>query len=109
MKIALFRVLTSVALFTLTIVSIFAAEQGEIPAPKEEPRVIDPGPPPADAIVLFDGKDLSQWQSDKNGGPVKWELQDGVATVNGTGSLATRQGFGDCQLHIEWASPSVVK
>ncbi len=109
MKIALFRVLTSVALFTVAIASTFAAEQGEIPAPKEEPRVIDPGSPPSDAIVLFDGKDLSQWQSEKNGGPAKWEVQDGVATVNGTGSIATRQGFGDCQLHIEWASPAVVK
>ena len=108
MKIALFRVLTSVALFTVAIASTFAAEQGEIPAPKEEPRVIDPGSPPSDAIVLFDDKDLSQWQSEKNGGPAKWEVQDGVATVNGTGSIATRQGFGDCQLHIEWASPSIV-
>src|SRR6266699_1534302 len=108
MKIALLRLLTSVTLFTLTIVSASAAEQGEIPAPKEEPRVIDPGPPPADAIVLFDGKDLSRWQNDK-GAAARWEINDGVATVNGTGSIATRQSFGDCQLHLEWASPAVVK
>jgi hypothetical protein len=109
MKIALSRVLTTVLLIVIGNACTFAAEQGEIPPPKEEPRVIDPGPPPSDAIVLFDGKDLSQWQSERNGGPVKWEVQDGVATVNGTGSIATRQGFGDCQLHIEWASPAVVK
>src|SRR6059036_1495943 len=96
-------------LVSLGLSCAMAAEQGEIPPPKEEPRVIDPGPPPSDAIVLFDGKDLSQWQSDKNGGPAKWEVQDGVATVNGTGSIATRQGFGDCQLHIEWAAPAEVK
>src|SRR5215470_2595742 len=64
-------------------VSIIAAEkQNEL-----EPKVIDPGPvggPPSDAIVLFDGKDLSQWKSDK-GGETKWKVENGVATVNGTG------------------------
>jgi hypothetical protein len=76
---------------------------------EEEPRVINPGPPPTDAIVLFDGTDLSQWQ---NRGGVKkaaWEVKDGVATVNGTGDIATKQPFGDCQLHIEWATPAEVK
>jgi len=71
-----------------------------------EPPVVEPGPvgsPPADAIVLFDGKDLSQW----NGGQ-KWLVEDGVATSRG-GGISTRQGFGDCQLHVEWASPSKVK
>ena len=86
-----------------------AAGEGEIPPPKEEPRIIDPGPPPSDAIILFGGKDLSRWQSEKDGGPAKWEVKDGVATVNGTGSIVTREGFGDCQLHLEWASPVVVK
>ena len=85
-----------------------AAEDGEIPPPKNEPRVIEPGPPPSDAIVLFDGRNLSQWKGDKDG-PAKWEIKDGVATVNGTGSISTKQEFGDCQLHIEWASPEEVK
>lgn len=82
----------------------------ELPPPDEEPAMVDPGPPggpPADAIVLFDGKDLSKWKSDK--GDAKWEVNDGVATVNGTGSISTRDAYGDCQLHIEWAAPSVVK
>ena len=85
------------------------AQDGEIPPPKDEPRVVDPDPPPSDAIVLFDGEDLSKWKSDKDGGPAKWEVKDGVATVNGTGGISTKQGFGDCQLHIEWATPAEVK
>jgi hypothetical protein len=85
-----------------------ADSSGEIPPPKDEPHVIDPGPPPSDAIVLFDGKDLSQWKGE-NSGPAKWEVQDGVATVNGTGSISTKQEFGDCQLHVEWATPEKVE
>jgi hypothetical protein len=76
-----------------------------------EPRTIDPGPPggpPSDAIVLFDGKDLSQWVG-RDGGQAKWEVKDGVVTVNGTGSITTKQEFGDAQLHVEWATPSQVK
>jgi hypothetical protein len=87
----------------------FRAQGGEPPAPKAEPRVVNPGPPPADAIVLFDGKDLSQWQSSKNGGEAKWAIADGAAMVNGTGSILTKQAFGDCQLHLEWATPAQVK
>jgi hypothetical protein len=86
-----------------------AADAGqEIPPPKDEPKVVDPGPPPADAIILFDGSDLSKWESEK-GGPAKWAVKDGVMTVNGTGIIQTRQGFGDCQLHVEWATPAEVK
>ena len=75
---------------------------------EEEPRIINPGPPPSDAIVLFGGTDLSQWQSER-GGKAGWDVKDGVATVNGTGSILTKQPFGDCQLHIEWATPVEVK
>jgi len=69
-----------------------------------EPRVVNPGPPPADAIVLFGGADLSQWQRE-GGGKAAWEVKEGVATVNRTGNIVTKQPFGDCQLHIEWATP----
>src|SRR2546422_8377919 len=86
-----------------------AADEGEIPPPKDEPKIINPGPPPSDAIILFDGEDLSQWKCDKDGGPAKWVVKDGVATVNGTGGISTTRGFGDCQLHLEWASPAEVK
>ena len=73
-----------------------------------EPKVIDSGPPPSDALVLFDGKDLSQWQSEKGGEP-KWKVENGVMIVNGTGSIMTKEEFGDVQLHVEWATPSEVK
>lgn len=79
------------------------------------PPVVDPGPagPPApvpsDAVVLFDGKDLSGWTGAK-GGPARWKVENGYSEVAaGTGSIKTRKGFGDCQLHIEWASPAAVK
>lgn len=77
------------------------------------PPVVDPGPAPekpapipADAIVLFDGKDLSKWHT--NGQNPQWKIENGYAEVN-KGGIATRDGFGDCQLHVEWASPVVVK
>ena len=57
--------------------------------------------------MLFDGTDLSQWRGE-GGGRAAWEVKDGVATVNGTGSIVTKQSFGDCQLHIDWATPAVV-
>ena len=68
-----------------------------------EPPVVKPGKtsadPPSDAIVLFDGKDLSAWQ---NGD--RWKIEDGVAIVQG-GDITTKQSFGDVQLHVEWSSP----
>ncbi|QDT05440.1 hypothetical protein K227x_38400 [Rubripirellula lacrimiformis] len=79
------------------------------------PKVITPGDgnlkvtPPSDATVLFDGTDLSQWRS-SDGGPSKWVIVDGVMeSVAGSGYVFTRQAYGDCQLHIEWASPADVK
>jgi hypothetical protein len=65
-----------------------------------------PGMPPADAIVLFDGKDLSNWVDNK-GGPARWKVVNGAIEVApGTGDIHTRQPFGDCQLHVEWAEPN---
>lgn len=72
-----------------------------------EPKVINPGPPPSDAIVLFDGSDLSKWDGEK-GAPPKWVVKDGYAEVNGTGSISTKEEFGDVQLHVEWAAPEKV-
>jgi hypothetical protein len=66
-----------------------------------------PGRPPSDAIILFNGKDLSNWESVKDGGPAKWTVGNGYfATVPGTGYIRTKQAFGDCQLHVEWATPN---
>ncbi len=64
-----------------------------------------PAPPPPDAVVLFDGSDLSQWATPGGGAP-GWRVQDGYfEVVPGSGAIRTRTGFGDVQLHIEWASP----
>jgi hypothetical protein len=64
-----------------------------------------PGKPPSDATVLFDGKDLAQWAS-MDGSPTKWITRDGyMECAKGSGYIRTLQNFGDCQLHIEWATP----
>ena len=64
-----------------------------------------PGKPPADAVVLFDGKDLSQWL-DKEDGPAKWKVENGYFEVAPhTGYVHTRTPFGDCQLHVEFSEP----
>lgn len=72
------------------------------------PPVVTPGVwtlPPSDAIVLFDGSGLDQWES-VNGGPAAWEVTEGVLVVRpGAGDIQTRMGFGDVQLHIEWKTP----
>ena len=84
---------------------------------RAQPPVVDPGPssnerptpPPSDAIILFDGKDLSRWVS-RDGGIAKWKIGKGyMEVVKGSGGISTRQGFGDCQLHVEWRTPMPVK
>jgi hypothetical protein len=86
---------------------------------RPRPAVITPaaqiGQPPSDAVVLFDGKDLSQWsavmfgtasfrQSDR---PAPWKVENGYfEVVPGTGGIATREKFGDVQVHLEWAAPA---
>jgi hypothetical protein len=70
-----------------------------------------PGDPPADAIVLFDGGDLSAWAHDRKGQLVdaEWPVRDGYfETGAGTGSIRTRESFGSVQLHVEFATPSEV-
>jgi hypothetical protein len=65
-----------------------------------------PGTPPSDAIVLFDGKDISPWVA-MDGSPTKWIVRDGaLECVPGSGYVRTRESFGDCQLHVEWATPT---
>ncbi|MBW3553652.1 MAG: DUF1080 domain-containing protein [Gemmatimonadetes bacterium] len=86
---------------------------------RPRPPVVDPGPaappsrPPSDAVVLFDGTDLSSWRAD-DGGPARWRVGGSGAggwfeVVPGTGSLVSAASFGDVQLHIEWASPRPVR
>ncbi len=79
----------------------FRVHDADRPAPKRN----DPGPfvasspAPADAIVLFDGKDLTQWQSNT------WRVVDGCVEAV-AGNLTTKQSFGDCQIHLEWVVPT---
>ncbi len=62
-----------------------------------------PGDPPADAVVLFDGKDLSKWDGAEN-----WKVVQG-AMVAGKGSIRSKAEFGDCQLHLEFATPAKIE
>lgn len=78
-----------------------------------ERPVVTPGQgtaPPSDAIVLFDGSDLSAWESQRDGSPAPWKVEgDHFTVVPGTGGIQTKEKFGDFQLHIEWRSPQEVK
>jgi hypothetical protein len=68
-----------------------------------------PVPPPADAVVLFDGKNLGQW-TDAKGQPARWKVKKGyMEVVPKTGSIRTVKSFGDCQLHVEWMAPAPPK
>ena len=105
-----FTILSSVALLSST---AMAQEPGPFPPPKTEPPIVTPGKnssdPPSDAIVLFNGQNLSRWQS-ADSTAAKWKVIDGYAEVApGTGDIQTRDKFGDFQLHIEWATPRVPK
>ncbi len=84
---------------------------------RPHPPVVRPGDsaasPPSDAIVLFDGNDLSRWQTRQRQGdqvvPAQWKVENGyIEVVPGTGHLVSKEEFGSVQLHIEWASPAEV-
>jgi hypothetical protein len=77
------------------------------------PKVITPGAtadaPPSDAIVLFDGKNLDEWVSQKDKGPAKWVVADGILTVDKkAGNIETKRTFKDYQIHLEWRIPTGV-
>ena len=77
---------------------------------KQEPRVVDPGSvgsPPGDAIVLFDGHDMSKFRGQRSDEP-KWILGDGFMETTPQGGIFSKEEFADCQLHIEWSSPEKV-
>lgn len=98
-----------------------AGAQAQPGAPKPQdteqwepvPKVVAPGKvdaaPPADAIVLFDGKNLDEWVSVKDRSPAAWTVADGIFTVNKpTGNIETKRRFKNYQLHIEWRIPTVI-
>src|SRR5690625_7778208 len=64
--------------------------------------------PPSDATILFDGSDLSAWES-TNGGAADWTLENGAMTVKpGSGKIVTNEKSGSVQLYLEWRAPVVV-
>lgn len=68
-----------------------------------------PGKAPSDAIVLFDGKDVSAWEAEQ-GGRVPWKVAGGAMTVvPGSKGIRTKQRFCDIQLHVEWRTPVETK
>ena len=78
---------------------------------RPQPPIIqaEAGKPPSDAIVLFDGTSLDKWCAD-NGEPTKWIINDGaMECVPRAGYIRTKESFGDCQLHVEWATPVKVE
>lgn len=84
-----------------------ATEIYEPKAPKITPGKTS-GAAPSDAIILFDGKNLSEWTT-RGGAAAEWEVKEGAMTVvKGKGDIKTKRTFGDVQLHIEWRSPSEV-
>ncbi|GAB5409695.1 MAG: DUF1080 domain-containing protein [Balneolaceae bacterium] len=131
------KAVNSMKKITLIILSLFLVNsvyaQKQVPEATElykDLEKITPGEgtsAPSDAIILFDGSDLSKWQSqqivlgasmlamkdviptlnaDGNGKKAPWEIESGILTVKpGTGPIETRKGFSDVQLHIEWLAP----
>jgi hypothetical protein len=112
--------------FLLANILVFAASPGILSAQVDTrwkihdmnrpvPPVVDPGTastqdapgkPPSDAVVLFDGKDLSNWNH-RDGSAAKWKVENGyVEVAPKTGFIYTKQAFGDCQLHVELREPT---
>lgn len=117
-----FSYLATALLLSVSTSSVLAALYGDTPdathawavhdwnRPLPKKVTAEPGKPPSDAIILFDGSSLDNWVSTKENQPTKWKLVDGVLeSVKGAGYIRTRQEFGDCQLHIEWAAPTHVE
>ena len=120
------RLSSSLALFALVGAAALTVQEGYDDTPflpggkwrvhdKDRPRpaVVTPGDsggPPSDAIVLFDGKGLSEWRKQGGeGAAAEWKVVDGAMEVSRTGSIRTAREFGDMQLHIEWRAPEVVE
>lgn len=81
---------------------------------RPQPTIVTPGDSatnsaPSDAVVLFDGKNLDNWENLESK-PAGWKVENNhMEVVPGTGNIRTKQGLGDCQLHLEWAAPQVVE
>lgn len=123
MKVEKYEKMTLGAIFVcaLFLICDHANAQEEAKLPPEATEFYEPIPPvissgksttkaPSDAIILFDGTDLSSWEGERGGSEATWIVENGILTVNpGTGGIRTKQSFGDIQIHLEWRSPSQVK
>jgi hypothetical protein len=78
------------------------------PVPKAVVATPNFEPAPSDALVLFNGKDLSQWvMTDDHNTPAKWKVASGILTVDKTtGNIETKKTFTNYQLHLEWRIPA---
>lgn len=117
----------AVLILTLAPAVVLAQTAAQKPAPPMKPemteyytpvpKTVTPGAytngmmaAPSDAVVLFDGKDLSKWKSTKDGSEAKWKVENNAFTVNkGTGDIETKEQFQDYQLHIEWRIPQDIQ
>jgi len=86
--------------------------QAQVPEATEiyvELDIVTPGEgdkAPTDAINLFDGNNLDEWESSNDGSAAPWKVENGIATIiPGSGFINTKKAFADVQLHIEWMSP----
>jgi hypothetical protein len=74
-----------------------------------QPRVVDPGSAthaPSDAVVLFDGKDVSRFVRDKDGAPNRCTAEEGaMSCVTGVGDIVSTEKFQDAQIHLEFMPP----
>lgn len=90
--------------------SIYKVHDGTRP----QPRIVTPATAccaaPSDAVVLFDGGSLDGWRAARGDGEAKWKLENGYMEVApGTGNIYSKEVFGSCQLHLEMATPEIVK
>lgn len=114
-KLALLALAPALTAFAASLA--FAADADNQPAP-ELTEVWEPVPPiitapaggiPSDALVLFDGKNLDNWESAKDGAAAPWKLEgDAMVVAPKSGDIRTKRGFGDVQLHLEFRTPAKV-
>lgn len=103
---------------TFMLVCFCASLMAQITDPKATevwdpvPRKINPGKngsAPSDAIVLFDGTNLNEWESQREGNPAAWKVENGyMEVVARTGGIQTKREFEDFQLHLEWSAPTEI-
>lgn len=103
----LFRGICSLSLSVSAFAVAGVAQEWKSGVEWQEPPVVTPGAsddaPPSDAVILFDGTHLAEWEGGEN-----WIVQDGIAVANAS-KIQSKQHFGDIQLHIEWSAPTEIE